>query len=61
MKILAVQYSGIVALDTAGSVVACVDDVSCDREMVEALVSRLNQGQAAPEHLIDIVLDVLEA
>ena len=36
-----------------------VDDVSCERRLVEQLVDDLNEGQAEPIHLFDIIEDRL--
>ena len=48
---------GICVKDQTKKTVAYVSDVSTDREWVCALVKRCNDGQLAPQHLIDVVLD----
>lgn len=50
---------GIEASDANGVLLGRLEDVCPDQGWVEALVKRLNDGQAAPEHLIDIVINAL--
>ena len=48
-------YGIVLASDTSVK----VDDVSCNRAFVKQLVSLLNEHQAEPVHLLDIVEDFL--
>lgn len=38
---------------------ACIPDISCNKDFVQALAQRCTRGQLSPKHLLDLVLDAL--
>lgn len=51
-------YSDVEFDDTA-TVVAAVNDISCDRQKISALIEQCNRLALSPSHLNDVIEDFL--
>ncbi len=47
--------------DNKQELVTQISDITTDREKIETLIESLNKNQLSPEHLADIVDDMLAA
>ncbi len=51
------QSFGIRVENEAGETVSVVSDISTDQQMVAELAKRCTNGELAPEHLHDVILN----